>query len=163
MGAQGHTEQGVCTPHHHHHTMKVKTNHSHEHALFAAPQICRPSMRRAAAMAGHESRSDAEGNASCTGTAANRSTSINSNAQAPGSSFHWQGSSASESGRGYNAVGNATLGSDGSGVSAISFEQHSGMVRYPNSMSNLRRLRCYLLACQVRLSFCTPHPHPRRK
>jgi hypothetical protein len=115
-------------------------------------------------MAEQESRSDAEGSASCTGTAANRSTSTNANnAQAPGSSFYWQGSSASESGRGYNAVGNATLGSDGSGVSAISFEQHSGMVRYPNSMSNLRRLRCYLLACQVRLSFCAHHPHPRRK
>jgi hypothetical protein len=114
-------------------------------------------------MAGQESRSDAEGNASGTGTMANRSTSINANTQAQGSSFYWQGSSTSESGRGYNAVGNATLGSDGSGVSAISFEQHSGMVRYPNSMSNSRRLRCYLLACQVRLSFCAPHPHPRRK
>jgi hypothetical protein len=42
-------------------------------------------------------------------------------------------------------------GSDGGiGVSSITFEQHSSMVRYPNSMSNLRRLRCYLLACQVK-------------
>ena len=33
-------------------------------------------------------------------------------------------------------------------VSAMSFEQHCSLIRYPNSMSNLRRLRCYLLACQ---------------
>lgn len=50
---------------------------------------------------------------------------------------------------GTTAVGNALMGSDGSGVSCITFEQHSQLVRYPNSMSNLRRLRCYLLACQV--------------
>ena len=34
------------------------------------------------------------------------------------------------------------------GVSSMSFEDHSGLIRYPNSMSNLRRLRCYLMACQ---------------
>ena len=51
-----------------------------------------------------------------------------------------------------SAVGNTLIGSDGcgSGVACITFEQHSMLVRYPNSMSNLRRLRCYLLACQVR-------------
>ena len=51
-----------------------------------------------------------------------------------------------------SAVGNTLLmGADGSGsgVSCITFDQHSMLVRYPNSMSNLRRLRCYLLACQV--------------
>jgi hypothetical protein len=50
-----------------------------------------------------------------------------------------------------SAVGNTLAGGmmDGSGVSCITFEQHSSIVRYPNSMSNLRRLRCYLLACQV--------------
>ena len=50
-----------------------------------------------------------------------------------------------------SAVGNTIMGSGGSGVSCITFEQHSSLVRYPNSMSNLRRLRCYLLACQVKL------------
>ena len=34
------------------------------------------------------------------------------------------------------------------GVSTMTFEQHSALIRYPNSMSNLRRLRCYLIACQ---------------
>ena len=34
------------------------------------------------------------------------------------------------------------------GVSSMTFEQHSSLIRYPNSMSNLRRLRCYLMACQ---------------
>jgi hypothetical protein len=41
------------------------------------------------------------------------------------------------------------MGMGGSAVSSLTFEQHSSLVRYPNSMSNLRRLRCYLLACQV--------------
>jgi hypothetical protein len=51
---------------------------------------------------------------------------------------------------GTGAVGNTLIGGDGgSGVSSITFDQHSMLVRYPNSMSNLRRLRCYLLACQV--------------
>jgi len=50
---------------------------------------------------------------------------------------------------GSGAVGNVLIGSEGSGVMHITFEQHSAIVRYPNSMSNLRRLRCYLLACQV--------------
>ena len=56
---------------------------------------------------------------------------------------------------GTGAVGNTLLmgdgsgGGGGSGVSSITFDQHSAIVRYPNSMSNLRRLRCYLLACQV--------------
>jgi hypothetical protein len=36
----------------------------------------------------------------------------------------------------------------GLGVSSLNFEQHSSLIRYPNSMSNLRRLRCYLMACQ---------------
>ena len=35
------------------------------------------------------------------------------------------------------------------GVSAMTYDQHSSLIRYPNSMSNLRRLRCYLLSCQV--------------
>ena len=68
------------------------------------------------------------------------------------------GSAASESNgfsTGTGAVGNTLLMGDGSGsgggsgVSSITFDQHSAIVRYPNSMSNLRRLRCYLLACQV--------------
>ena len=36
----------------------------------------------------------------------------------------------------------------GTGVSSMSFDNHCSLIRYPNSMSNLRRLRCYLLACQ---------------
>lgn len=51
---------------------------------------------------------------------------------------------------GSSMVGNVLLGGpEGSGVSCVTFEQHSTLVRYPNSMSNLRRLRCYLLACQA--------------
>lgn len=57
--------------------------------------------------------------------------------------------SASSYPTGSGAVGDVLIGSDGSGVTCITFEQHSAIVRYPNSMSNLRRLRCYLLACQV--------------
>lgn len=30
----------------------------------------------------------------------------------------------------------------------MSFDQHCNLIRYPNSMSNLRRMRCYLMACQ---------------
>ncbi len=48
-----------------------------------------------------------------------------------------------------SAVGSTLLSASGPAVSAITFDQHCNMVRYPNSMSNLRRLRCYLLACQV--------------
>ncbi len=58
-------------------------------------------------------------------------------------------SSSYANGVGSGAVGNVLIGSEGSGVMHITFEQHSALVRYPNSMSNLRRLRCYLLACQV--------------
>lgn len=46
-------------------------------------------------------------------------------------------------------LGTATMGGDGAGVSSMTFEHHCMLVRYPNSMSNLRRIRCYLLACQA--------------
>ncbi len=37
-----------------------------------------------------------------------------------------------------SVVGNIVLGTGESCVSAITFDQHSTLVRYPNSMSNLR-------------------------
>ena len=102
-------------------------------------QVCRPSMRRVAASItrGGDGGCDMFGGGGGGG-----------------------GSVASESNgfsTGTGAVGNTLLMGDGngcgngSGVSSITFDQHSAIVRYPNSMSNLRRLRCYLLACQVGL------------
>ena len=39
----------------------------------------------------------------------------------------------------------------------MTYEQHCSLIRYPNSMSNLRRLRCYLLACQSHHMDYTKH------
>lgn len=65
-----------------------------------------------------------------------------------GSDVYGSSNSEATSLNGYSAVGNTTVGFEGSGVSCITFDHHCSMVRYPNSMSNLRRLRCYLLAAQ---------------
>jgi hypothetical protein len=89
-------------------------------------QICRPSMRKVAAMR--------QGGCSSTSDMQSDSMSIMS-----------------------SAVGNIVLGNGESCVSAITFDQHSTLVRYPNSMSNLRRLRCYLMACQVCFSIMYCH------
>jgi hypothetical protein len=116
-------------------------------------RICRPSMRRAASnimaeqaygsQQHHAHNQQTLNGLGFRGTAYSSSQSINDAAVSMCSST-----------LAADAVGNALLGADGSGVSAITFEQHSAMVRYPNSMSNLRRLRCYLLACQVRFEGC---------
>jgi hypothetical protein len=90
-------------------------------------RICRPSMRRVAAEC-----------AASNPSAQSTTGSINDSASMCSAVMD-------------GVVGNVLM--DGSGVSAITFDQHSSMVRYPNSMLNLRRLRCYLLACQVCVEF----------
>jgi hypothetical protein len=99
-------------------------------------QICRPSMRRVAAAMNSANACDRE--------------LYGKNGAGPSNMVDGRSS-------GTSAVGNTLMGADGSGVSCITFEQHSQLVRYPNSMSNLRRLRCYLLACQGHHVQYQPH------
>jgi hypothetical protein len=89
-------------------------------------KICRPSMRRVAAamVTAKSEQRDVFGNGGPSNMVDGRSSC------------------------GTSVMGNTMMGNDGTGVLCITFEQHSQFVRYPNSMSNLRRLRCYLLACQ---------------
>lgn len=91
-------------------------------------RICRPSMRKVA---------EAMAALNISSTPSSMSSSHNDG--------HNDGMSSSNHLMGGGGGG----GMDGTGVSSTSFEAHSVLVRYPNSMSNLRRLRCYLLACQV--------------
>ncbi len=104
--------------------------------LYTCLQICRPSMRKVAASM--ESNRGGGGTDDGFGSQTNQSRSLSRMFE----------QDMSEMGSMCSAVGNTTMGADGSGVSAITFDQHSSLVRYPNSMSNLRRLRCYLLASQ---------------
>lgn len=114
--------------------------------VFFALQICRPSMRKvAAALASSNphTRSLVTGNRPLQGDSSDGNCTSETNSSIMCGSAMYSSTSAA------GAVGNAIIGSESLGVSSITFEQHSSMVRYPNSMSNLRRLRCYLLAAQV--------------
>jgi hypothetical protein len=91
-------------------------------------RICRPSMRRVA-----------ESMASMQAHPCSSSSPAHMHAHAS----HMDAASSSS-----NNVGGGGGGMEGTGVSSSTFDAHSVLVRYPNSMSNLRRLRCYLLACQ---------------
>jgi hypothetical protein len=134
-------------------------------------KICRPSMRKVAQMMASHAGGGPRMGQSMAGTVGSGGASMAGGASAssmfrgsvlagagPGSVMMGVGGdpcgggaadeTASTSFYAPSAVGNAIYHADGSGVSSITFEAHSFMVRYPNSMSNLRRLRCYLLACQ---------------
>jgi hypothetical protein len=89
-------------------------------------RICRPSMRRMAA--------------SNLSHPASQQSAMSSTKRGPCNSSYSMHDAESMCRTATDAVGNVLTGSDGFGVSAITFEQHSAMVRYPNSMSNLRRL-----------------------
>lgn len=52
--------------------------------------------------------------------------------------------------------GRFDLGS-GAGMGSISFERYGDIVRFPNSMSRLLRVRCYLLASQGHIFDFTRH------
>ena len=114
-------------------------------ADFFCRQICRPSMRKVAAAmtTGGNNSGHANGDSNMSATTSTvAAMTVNPSSTAPSTTTTTT-----------MVVGSALLAMDGAAVSAITFEQHCNMVRYPNSMSNLRRLRCYLLACQVRGNF----------